>query len=289
MKHSYWALLLAAATVGAGVGEAGLVAPYVETSFTAFGNALPVGANIYGLNTQAVTSTSALSPTTVSTITFSGAANATYGQLGASSQVNTSGPLPAGHSLTLLAIADFADRLIVSSPGSLAATYRWTPTIRITGIAGWTATGTPGPFSVAIASAQYVRTAAVDTWVRTSSPDLFPVPGPVDILVTLPEVEVPANEEFNYQMRLIINARVLTSGGYSVTDAFGQFLSTLRVTGLALQDATGAPLPFTVSSVSGASYTAAGISAPVPEPGTAGLIGVAGLVIALARIRRRCS
>jgi hypothetical protein len=190
----------------------------------------------------------------------------------------------------LLSITAFVDQLFISSPGSLSTTYRWTPTIHLAGTPSWTenmASPDTALWVIGLASAQGVKTASDTKYTYTSTPDIYPGNGgPIDLLVTLPEIDVPANEWFNYRFSFLVNARVFTSGNYSVSASQGDFLGTLRFVGLDIKDMAGNSLPFNIQSASGSAYTADGIAA-IPEPSTTGLAGVGMLLLALNAARRR--
>ena len=218
---------------------------------------------------------------------YSGLAWASYGALGASSSfLDTHVPTP---SHGLLSIARFVDQLYLTVPGSLSTTYRWTPTIRLQGIANWTEnmpTPVNAPFAVGVATSQGVKTASSSGYVSTSSPDVYPGNGSsLDLTFALPAIIVPANEWFNYRFTFIVNGRVFNDSGYQVSAASGGFGDTLHVVGLSVTDQNGIAQAFNVASASGASYTSNGIT-PIPEPASMGL-AAAGLLLLAAKLARR--
>ncbi|MBC7925689.1 MAG: hypothetical protein H7039_08535 [Bryobacteraceae bacterium] len=221
---------------------------------------------------------------------------ASFGQLGVRSR--QSGSLSPGNSLSLNSFATLVDRIVVTSPNSAATSYRWKPTVRITGQFDWTVSAgslqglDPAAFwPVVLAVAQYTRVEGQMNFTRVSLPDIFPARGAFDQTVVLPEIVVPANEIFNYRLLLGTVSRLRTSpdSSFQINYALSDLSNTLEVTGLSVLDESGQDLPFRVLSDSGTIYTTAGITA-APEPGTiVTALSALGLVVLARKLRPTAS
>jgi hypothetical protein len=210
-------------------------------------------------------------------------ASASFGALKASSK--QWGTMPANTSRARNSAAFFWDRLMLTVPGGTETTYRWQPTVRLTGSIDWTGTGTiPALAEVA----QSVRTEGQTGF--SHYPHLLDLlsKGTYDEEYLLPEINVPANEYFNYRLFFGTYTRLENANGNLLTEAEADFDSTLEVTGLVLKDGAGNVVPFQVQADSGAVYSISGISS-VPEPSSVTLIAGGAVLLLLRRsIARRC-
>jgi hypothetical protein len=138
-------------------------------------------------------------------------AAAGFGILRASSQ--QSGLLPTETSRVRNAAAFFWDRLLLTVPNSTETTYSWQPTIRLSGVIDWTASGSPGTAPAGTEVAQSVRVEGQTGFTH--------YPHQVDLLAegryldtyVLPGVTVPANEWFNYRLLLVAFSRLQNRDG----------------------------------------------------------------------------
>lgn len=190
------------------------------------------------------------------------------------------GLLPAGTNRVRNTTTWFMDRLLLTIPGATETTYRWQPTVRLTGTIGWTSSGDDPNSPAGVELAQSIRTEGQTG--LTHYPHLVDlvVEGTHDQLVTLPEIVVPVGEYFNYRLLLATFARLQNSGGYQLTAAEADFARTLEVVGLSVKDSSGNAVAFQIQADSGATYDSNGINA-VPEPSSLLLVGVGVATLAL--------
>lgn len=274
--------LLAAVTAAASFGST-LVAPSVEIRFGGSGT---VGEPGGGHNVGSASGSTYLSETRLSqagdAANYELSATASFGTLKASAK--QWGLLPANTNRSRNTTTWFMDRLLLTVPGATEATYRWQPTVRLTGSIDWTSSGDDPTPPAGAELAQSIRTEGQTG--LTHYPHLIDilVEGTHDQLVTLPEIVVPVGEYFNYRLLLVTFAQLRNDGDYQLTSAEADFAHTLQVVGLSVKDSIGNAVAFQVQADSGAVYDTNGINS-VPEPSSFVLLvaGLAALGLRAAR------
>ena len=273
-------LLTALLTVSTSFGST-LLEPSVNVRFGGSGYPEPGGGHNLGgpTGTSFVSDSRASQPADIIDYELSGFAS--FGTLGASSK--SWGALPSGQSRIRHTTSFFWDRVLLTVPGGAEATYRWQPTVRLTGFIDWT--GLPVS-SFSPAGSEIAQTIRVEgQTVNTHYPhqvDLV-TEGIHDELLVLPEIVVPANEYFNYRLLLVAYSQVGTTATAQVTSSEATFGQTLDVVGLSVKDSGGNSVAFQVQADSGAVYDASGINA-IPEPSSIALV-LGGATLAILRRR----
>jgi hypothetical protein len=201
---------------------------------------------------------------------YSGFASARIGTLGAAASIDSNLAFTL-FTESFSAESYFVDRLTVRPRIAGGSTmYRFAPAVRLSGTAAWDE-GIGFPILVQIA--QWIKLANGD-WQIHDAAAYQPGMGTVDVSFTLPAINVPPNEAFNYALQLWVTASVFGSTGVlaGIDWSRANFHRTLTVTGFDIRDEQGNLTAVSITSGSGAMYSAemgiADGSADVPEPDT---------------------
>lgn len=221
---------------------------------------------------------------TVSTATLTACASsiAKVGALGNKSFITDTNPssMP-GYYESSNGFSWFRDVLTVN--GLVNGTYMIVPTVTIHGTSSWNGVlGDPGNISVGVSLVEWAPDGTTvaqslhfdaTSAVYTHSFQLQGIPF---------EPSVPFNFMIGFGEAASIFNPTNVVNPPTNTYVAADFLSTMSVTGLKVQDQVGNPVAdFEVQSASGALYTTGGIS-PVPEPARLSLL-TAGLLVLLGR------